>query len=68
MESYLWRLLTAMFLLLAAAVLALFVFLFEGSAAMVGICFYGALFCALIGLAKGVIVILEYQKEHKEQE
>ncbi len=65
MDHYIWRLLTAMFLLLTAAVLGLFVFLFEGSAFMVGICFYGALVCGLIGLAKGVIVILDY---HKGQE
>ena len=68
MEQFIWRLLTAMFLLLTAAVLGLFAFLFQGAAVMVGICFYGALFCGLIGLAKGVIVILEYHKEHKEQE
>ena len=62
MDHYIWRLLTAMFLLLTAVVLGLFVFLFQGSAFMVGICFYGALVCGLIGLAKGVIVILDYHK------
>lgn len=68
MEKYIWRLLTAIFLLLAATVLGLFLFLFEGAAFMVGVCFYGALLCGLMGLAKGVIVILDYHKEHRDQE
>lgn len=67
METYIWRLMTAMFLLLTAAVLGLFMFLFQGANIMVGICFYGALFCGLIGLAKGVIVILDYHRENKDQ-
>ena len=68
MDHYIWRLLTAMFLLLTAAVLGLFVFLFEGATFMVGICFYGALICGLTGIGKGLIVISDYHKEHKEQE
>ena len=68
MEQYIWRLLTAMFLLLTAAVLGVFTFLFQGATVMLGICFYGAVFCALIGIAKGVIVISEYHKDHKEEE
>ena len=65
MDKDVWSLLTSMFLLLTAAVLCMFAFLFQGSAGLLGICFYGALFCALIGLAKGVIVILDH---HKHQE
>ena len=57
-----------MFLLLTAAVLGLFVFLFEGATFMGGICFYGALICGLTGIGKGLIVISDYHKEHKEQE
>ena len=68
MEQYIWRLLTAMFLLLTAAVLGLFAFLFQGASVMVGICFYSAVFCALIGIAKGVIVISDCHKGHKDQE
>ena len=68
METYIWRLLTAMFLLLTAAVLGLFVFLFEGSTFLMGICFYGALICGLAGIGKGLIVISDYHKTHKGQE
>lgn len=68
MDHYIWRLLTAMFLLLTAAVLGLFVFLFEGSAFLMGICFYGALFLGLVGMAMGVIVLIDYHKEHKDSE
>ena len=68
MDHYIWRLLTAMFLLLTAVVLGLFVFLFQGSAFLMGICFYGALLLGLVGMAMGVIVLIDYHKEHKDQE
>ena len=68
MEIYIWRLLTAMFLLLTAAVLGVFVFLFQGASLMMGLCFYSALFCALFGLAKGIITIIDFHQEHKNQE
>ena len=68
MEYYIWRLLTSMFLLLSAAVLGVFVFLFEGASVMMGLCFYGALFCALFGLAKGIVTMIDFHQEHKDQE
>ena len=68
MENYIWRLLTAIFLLLLAAVLGVFTFLFQGAAVMLGICFYGAVLCALIGAAKGLLVIIDYNRDHKEPE
>ena len=67
METYIWRLLTAMFLLLVAAVLGVFAFLLQGAAVMLGICFYGAVFCALIGIAKGLLVMIDYRRAHKEE-
>ena len=54
MEKYIWRLLTAIFMLLVAAVPGIFAFLFQGAALMLGICFYGAVFCALIAYLSGV--------------
>ena len=35
---------------------------------MMGLCFYGALFCALGGLAKGIITIIDFHQEHKNKE
>lgn len=67
MDKYVWRLLTAMFLLMVAAVLAVFVFLFQGEAVMVGICLYGALICALCGIAKGLFVIIDYHREYQKE-
>ena len=67
LEKYIWRLLTAIFMLLVAAVLGIFAFLFQGAALMLGICFYGAVFCALIGVAKGLLVMVDYHREHKEE-
>lgn len=67
MEHYIWRLLTAIFLLLVAAILAVFVFLFQGAALMLGVCFYGSLFCALFGITKGLLVILDYHRAHKDE-
>ena len=68
MEDYIWRLLTAMFLLLVAAVLGVFAFLLQGAVVMLGICFYSAVFCALIGIAKGLFVMIDYHREHKNEE
>ena len=67
MEDYIWRLLTAMFLLLVAAVLAIFAFLFQGAAVMLGVCFYGGILCALIGITKGLLVIIDYNRAHKAE-
>ena len=66
MEKYIWRLLTSIFLLLVAAVLGLFVFFFEGAVFLLGICFYGSVFCGLLGIAKGLLVIIDYNREHKD--
>ena len=68
MEKYIWRMVTSLFVLMAALVLGLFAFLFQGSAFLMGICFYGALFLGLVGMAMGVIVLIDYHKEHKDQE
>ena len=68
MEKYIWRLLTAIFLLLVAAVLAVFAFLFQGISVMVGLCFYGAVFCALIGVTKGLLVMIDYHRAHQDGE
>ena len=68
MEKYIWRLLTAMFLLMVAAVLGVFAFVFQGATVLLGICVYGALFCALVGVAKGLAVIIDYHRENKEEE
>ena len=68
MEKYIWRLLTAMFLLLVAIVLGLMVFLFQGVAVILGLCFYSAVFCALIGITKGICVIIDYHRDNKNEE
>ncbi len=68
MEKYIWRLLTAMFLLLVSAVLGVFAFLFQGAAFMLGVCFYGAILCALLGITKGLLVIIDYHRNQKEEE
>lgn len=68
MEKYIWRLLTAMFSLMIAAVLGIFAFVFQGAAVLLGICVYGALFCALIGIAKGLMVMIDYHRENKAEE
>ena len=68
MEKYIWRMVKFLFVLMVALVLGLFVFLFQGSAFLMGICFYGALLLGLVGMAMGVIVLIDYHKEHKDQE
>ena len=68
MEKYIWRMLTSLFVLMVALVLGLFVFLFQGSTFLMGICFYGALLLGLIGMAMGAIVLIDYHKEHKDSE
>ncbi|MBQ7001428.1 MAG: hypothetical protein IJN67_10360 [Oscillospiraceae bacterium] len=68
METYIWRLLTAMFLLLMAAVLAVFAFLLQDAVFMLGLCFYGAVLCALIGITKGFLVMIDYHRAHKDEE
>ena len=68
MEKYIWRLLTAMFLLLVAIALGVFAFLLQGVVFMVGLCFYGAVLCALIGIAKGFMVMIDYHREHQTEE
>ena len=64
METYIWRLLTAIFLLLVSVVLGFMTFQFQGIFVMVGVCFYGAVFCALLGIAKGLLVMIDYHRTH----
>ena len=68
MEKYIWRMLTSLFVLMTALVLGLFTFLFQGAVVIMGICFYGALFLGLVGMAMGAIVLIDYHKEHKDSE
>ena len=68
LENYIWRLLTAIFLLMVAAVLGIFAFLFQDAVFLLGLCLYSAVFCALIGIAKGLFVMIDYRREHKDEE
>jgi len=67
LENYIWRLLTAIFLLMVAAVLGIFAFLFQDAVFLLGLCLYSAVFCALIGIAKGLFVMIDYRREHKDE-
>ena len=66
MEKFIWRLLTAIFILMVAVVLGVMAFMFEGVSLMVGLCVYGALICALVGVIKGILVTIDYHREYKE--
>ena len=68
MEKYLWRLLTALFLLLAAVVLGMMAVLFQGVSLIMGLCFYTAVGCGLLGITKGLLVIIDYHREYKDGE
>ena len=68
MEEYIWRMLKAMFWLLAAIFLCIMAYLLQGSGLLLGICFYGGTFCGLLGITKGLFVIIDYNREHKTEE
>ncbi len=68
MKHCVWRLLTAIFILLVALLLGLMSVLFQGVALMMGIGFYGMLILFPWGFIKGVLAILDYHKTVRREE
>lgn len=67
MVDKIWRLMTAMFLLLTAAALGIFVLIMQDDFFAV-IAFYAMLLLLPFGIAKGLMVIIDYHREHKDEE
>lgn len=71
MEKYIWRLLTAIFMLATSFALFLIGWIFSGGLFnnMVSVLLaYAVLFLALIGITKGLLVIIDYHREHSDEE
>ncbi len=67
----LWRLATAMFSIVVACGLFVFLYLIDGGrfdSVLSGILGYACLFLILFGIAKGLLVIIDYHREHKDEE
>ena len=70
MEKYLWRLMTAIFMLAASVGLFLVGWIFSGGqfnnvpSALIA---WAVLFLVLIAIAKGLLVIIDYNREHKDE-
>ncbi|MBQ8834950.1 MAG: hypothetical protein IJ001_08530 [Oscillospiraceae bacterium] len=66
-----WRLLTAMFAIVVACGLFALAYMSSGGRfndLLSGITFYVCLFCVLFGIAKGLMVIIDYHREHKDED
>ena len=66
-----WRLLTAIFILLSVIVLFLIGWIFSGgnfnNLLSVLLC-YVVIFAGPIGITKGILVIIDYHREHQEKD
>lgn len=65
-----WRLMTAMFCIVVAAGLFIVAYIFSGGMfnnTFAVILAYACLFCILIGITKGILVIVDYHRENKEE-
>ncbi len=68
MKRCVWRLLTAIFILLTALVLGLMALLCQGAPLLLGIGFYGMMICMPWGIIKGLLAIADYHKACKAEE
>ena len=65
--DYIWRLLTAIFLIVVAVALLVVAFVF-GFNTVFGVFVYVSLFCILFGIAKGLMVMIDYHRSQKEMQ
>ena len=63
-----WRLLTAMFIILTGAMSLLMAYILFADTAFAAVCVYAAFICIPWGFAKGLLVIIDYHREQKEKE
>lgn len=66
-----WRLMTAMFSVVSACGMFTVGFIFSGGRfnnTVSVLLAYGCLFCVLFGIAKGLLVMIDYHREHKDEE
>ncbi len=68
MKHCMWRLLTAIFILLIALLLGLMSVMFQGAPVLLGIGFYGMMICFPWGVIKGILAIIDYHKVSRNQE
>lgn len=64
-----WRLMTAIFILLSVIVLFLIGWIFSGGMfhnAFSVLIAYAVIFCGPIGIAKGLLAIIDYHREQKD--
>ncbi len=64
--EYLWRLATAIFLLMLGAVCGLLIVLFQETV-IAGICVYALLVLIPWGMIKGIVAIWAYHKNQKQE-
>ena len=71
MENYIWRLLKALFTIAAAVALFLIGWIFSGGQfnnPFSVLLLYAVLFLNLIGITQGILVIIDHNRERKEEE
>ena len=71
MDTYVWRLLKAVFTIAAAVALFVVGCIFSGGRfnnTFSVLLEYAMLFLSMIGVTQGLLVIIDYNREHKETE
>lgn len=71
MEKYIWRMLTAIFMIAVAVGVFLLGFVFSGGRfnnPFSALSLYVMLFLLMIGIAKGILVVIDYHRAHKDEE
>lgn len=63
-----WQLLTAMFIMMVGAVSLLCAYILFANTAFAFVGVITAYICIPIGIAKGLLVIIDYHREQKEKE
>lgn len=63
-----WRLLTAMFIMMVGAVSLIMAYILFVDTALAVVGVYAAFICIPWGIAKGLLVIIDYHREQKEKE
>ena len=62
-----WRLMTAMFLLLIAIVSLLMAYILFANTALAAICVWVSFACTVWGIGKGLFAIIDYRREHNDE-
>ncbi len=66
--EYIWRLLTAIFLIVVAVALLVVAYVLGLNTVFAAVFVYVSLFCILFGIAKGLMVMIDYHRSQKEMQ